>query len=68
MGKKWTVSQGPDPDRGEPFLVIEAHDTGMVSMYQLKPGPVFVTPDIIENVRTKLGAAVVTVSDQRPTP
>lgn len=59
MGRKWTVSEGPDPDHGEPWIVLEAHpDTGMVSVYLTKPGPVFVSPEMVENARLKMGAAV----------
>jgi hypothetical protein len=61
----WTVSEGPDPDKGEPFLVFETHDSGMLSFHLTKPGPVFITPDVAENVRIKLGAAILATRSPR---
>lgn len=64
----WTVSEGPDPDNGEPFIVIQTHEAGMLSIHLTKPGTVFITPDTAENVRIKLGAAILAARDQRPRP
>lgn len=62
----WTVSDGPDPDKGEPFIVFQTHETGMLSIHLAKPGPAFVTPDAAENARLKLGAAINAARNQWP--
>jgi hypothetical protein len=60
----WPVSDGPDPDDGDPFIVFGAH-VGRVSIHLPDPGPVFVTPEGAENARLRLGSAINAARDAR---
>jgi hypothetical protein len=59
------VSEGPDPDKGDPFVVFQALDTGMVSI-DLPKGMAFVTPDVAEAARVRLGAAITAARAHTP--
>lgn len=63
---RWPVSDGPNPDIGEPFIVFEAHAAGMVSIALTKPSPALVTADVAEAARIRLGAAINVARAQRP--
>lgn len=65
---RWTVSNGPNPDIGEPFIVFETHAAGMVSIALTKPGPALVTAEVAEAARIRLGAAINAARVQRPRP
>lgn len=61
----WPVSNGPDPDIGQPFIIFQAFDTGLVSIYLPTPGPALVTPEAAEHARVRLGTAITTAREQR---
>lgn len=60
----WTVSEEADPDQGEPWMVIETDGAGLLSIHLTRPGPV--TPDVAENARIRLGAAISAARDEDP--
>lgn len=65
MGK-WTVREKSESGHGAVLAVIENTDTGMVSVHILSGGPVFLTPDEVDQFRAGLGLASGAARGDKP--
>lgn len=64
----WPVSDGVNPDEGEPFIIFEDLANGLVSIHLTAPSPKAVTPETAEHVRIRLGAAINASRGRRQQP